>query len=66
MRVIKSGMEETIHTCSKCGCVYAYTEKDIRIGMDLKDDFNYVACPECEAMLILERFPADNFEFFMY
>lgn len=65
MRIIKSGMKETIHTCGKCGCVYAYTDRDVKVGTNFKtgEDFFYVACPECGRRLILERFRVDDCNF---
>lgn len=48
MRLIKTGMRERKVTCKLCGCIYAYTGKDIitQKWRYFPDD-NYVYCPQC-------------------
>lgn len=49
--VLKHGStypQEYIVTCENCGCVYTYTEKDLRTIITWKEkEENGTTCPEC-------------------
>ena len=55
MEIIKKGNTVTQVTCSKCGCVFQYCEKDIKEvghyveidGINEYFEHKYIHCPEC-------------------
>lgn len=48
MRIIKEGnLPEFIHTCKKCGCVFAWDDRDVK-GYTVKN--KWVDCPYCDTM----------------
>lgn len=58
MRIIKPGRElkkEIEQTCERCGCVFAYGEKDI---VKIQDGFGVmfrgVICPCCDKTIIVK------------
>lgn len=53
MRIIEENKtEEIIHTCSDCGCKFAYTEDDVYSNIHGK----VVDCPSCGKEIVLEKF----------
>lgn len=53
MRIIEENKtEEIIHTCSNCGCKFAYTEDDVYSNIYGK----VVDCPSCRKEIIIEKF----------
>lgn len=42
-KIIKPGKKEFIGTCSRCGCEFSYTLKEL----DAIYPYKYVHCPEC-------------------
>jgi len=65
MKVIKHGnrlyYRETEHVCEVCGCKYAFNLADISYKIDYnseEDKFipcNYIVCPECKGIYILNQ-----------
>lgn len=45
MEVIKHGKKRFIATCSRCGCVFAYTLGELKGRYPLKT----IHCPDCDA-----------------
>lgn len=70
MRVVKHGnmsyYRENEHTCASCGCQFAFTLADISYKVDFNDQdkpvsCNFVICPECKTLYILNQ-ETDNGE----
>ena len=65
MKVLKHGnmsyYHETDHTCETCGCEFRFTLADISFKLDYSAEVdkytscNYIICPECKAVYILNQ-----------
>ena len=56
MEILSSGKNAYIHTCDRCGCVFAYGKDDITQTPSKPNEyFDAVDCPECGANQVVTR-----------
>lgn len=54
MEIIEHGTTHKQKKCKYCNCKFAYSQKDIKINLQSEYYDNYVNCPECNYMNVLE------------
>jgi len=53
IKIIKPGTRKTT-SCEKCGCLFSYEQKDIRMKEQEIPSVEYVECPQCLEFVFLK------------